>query len=38
MVDPFGQKRQALRRLYQIPEPGGNHTKTFTDIRAFYLN
>jgi hypothetical protein len=22
--------------LYQIPEPGGNHTKSFPDSRAFY--
>jgi hypothetical protein len=28
--------RAALLRLYQIPEPGGNHTKRFTDISAFY--
>jgi hypothetical protein len=26
----------ALLRLYQIPEPGGNHTKRFTDTSAFY--
>jgi hypothetical protein len=24
-----------LRRLYQIPEPGGNHARMFTDNRAF---
>jgi hypothetical protein len=27
--------RPCLRGLYQIPEPGGNHTKRFTDNTAF---
>jgi hypothetical protein len=28
----------ALLRLYQIPEPAGNHSKRFTDNGAFYAS
>jgi hypothetical protein len=31
----LGDMHEALRGLYQIPEPAGNHTETFTDIAAF---